>query len=75
MRHRVGFGAEAGNALPALADILEESDDDEVRVAAIRAMKTIGDIDPVVVPALIKAKQSPNKKIAKEAKKALKKLK
>lgn len=70
-----GFGDQARKALPALAEVLTSNDDVKCQIEVIQAMKKIGDIDPVVVPSLLKAAKSPHPKVAKEAKGALQKMK
>ena len=68
------IGPPAKDAIPALVIALDDNYDD-CRFRAVQALQKIGDIDPMVMPALDKASKDKSKKIANLAKHAMKTIK
>lgn len=65
------IGEGAADAIPALVEHLEKSSYLELRLQCIRALEAIGDVDPLVVPALKKASEDPSREVAKRARQCM----
>lgn len=68
------IGPKASGAIKALLALLDPSNDASVRISAIHAIEQIGDVDPSVTPSLLKTQADTDKRIAKAAKQAIRKL-
>ena len=65
------MGKDAAQAVPDIIERLEKSSYTALKVLCVQVLQAMGDIDPLIVPALRKAKDDPDKKVAAKARAAL----
>lgn len=65
------IGPDAAGAIPRLVFALDQQEDASLAAQAASALARIGDLDPTVIPALTRASESENRRVADAARRAL----